>query len=477
MELKARVTVLVGVAFLLVVIAAALPLQEMSGMMEAIALFDERAAAIATVEETATRIQAEAWRAESLLRRGAPPAEATARWQRAVAEAEQAGNLAGIRIPPLLRSRAVDVVERVEEGAVDGEAWEREVALGIAPELSAELGRMAIGLRSANLRKFDELVESFSRARFVVPSVTIVALVMALVVVSGVGRWLIQPIRDLTETAGAWSQGRLGVRAPVRRADELGRLSEAMNRMAEHLSQLQTRLAESQRMAALGEMTAAVSHNIRNPLAGIRSASQLLARRLTGDDRGLATGIVDSVDHLERWMRNLLDLDPAAASSLAMAPAAIGRIVGRAVEAISPVAAGRGARIEVDDASGDGALECDAAMVEQSLVALLANAVDASPEGGCVRVHVAARAYLGQPGWCVEVRDEGKGFPDEVAERVFDPFFSTKATGLGLGLPGAMRIARRHGGTIEIAPASQADGGLVRLRLPARTGASSGGKG
>ena len=466
MELKARMTVLVGVAFLLVVVAAALPLQEMSGMMEAIALFDERAAALATVGATTARIQAEAWRCELLIRQGAPPSQAAGHWERVVAEAEQAGNLAGIRISPLLRSGAVDVVAEAEAGLLDGEGWRRRVSEGIAPELSAELGRVAIGLRSANLRKLDQIVANFSRARLVVPSVTLVALAMALIVVSGVGRWLLRPIRELASASEAWSRGRLEVRAPVRRPDELGRLAEAMNRMAERLAHLQVRLAEAQRMAALGEMTAAVSHNIRNPLSGIRSAAQLLGRRLSGEEKTLATGIVGSVDHLERWMRNLLQLDPAEGASLAVAPAAVGELARRAVEAISPLAAGRGARIEVKDESCGGALECDGAMVAQALVALLTNAAEASPEGGRVRVRISARDYLGRPGWVVEIRDDGEGVGDELVSKVLDPFYSTKATGLGLGLPGAMRIARRHGGTIEIEPASRAGGGLVRLRLP-----------
>ncbi len=466
MELKARVTVLVGMAFLLVVVSAAMPLRVMSGMIEAFGVIDERAVGYATLQTTASRIREEAWRAASLLRAGVAPARAVSEWMKVVDDASQALDVAHRMFPPRSREEAEEAVRAVTEGRMDAEQWERCVAMDLAPRLADELGAIAINLRKANVDQLDEMVRRFVEVRRVVPVVTLVSLLMALIVMGGVGRWLLRPIRGLAAASEEWSRGRLNVRAPVERNDELGRLAESMNRMAEDLASLQQRLAEAQRLAAIGEMTAAISHNIRNPLSGIRSAAQLLERRAEGEERRLARGIVESVDRLERWIRHLLRMDETMPGTEFLVPLALRDVVERAIRAVSPVAAGRNVKVGFDPADPAARVNGDAGLLEQAVVAVLTNAIEASPPGGKVTVGLRPTDFLQRPAWEVLVRDEGPGIADELASRVFDPYFSTKQTGFGLGLASAMRIVRRHHGTITLQTRSESRGGWVRIVLP-----------
>ncbi|MDP6528570.1 MAG: ATP-binding protein [Gemmatimonadota bacterium] len=204
------------------------------------------------------------------------------------------------------------------------------------------------------------------------------------------------------------------------------------------------------RLAALGRLSAAVAHEIRNPLAGIRTSAEVLLSRLahSGKDAELASIIVEETDRLDRIVGSLLmfaeppepDLEPVDLSS----------ILHRAAHLVGGRAAKRGVTVSVKASPEVPCPLADRDQILQVVLNLTLNGVEASPEGGEVRLLIFDDSTEDLPAVRVVVEDDGPGVPLTIRERVFDPFFSTKSGGTGLGLPVCQHILRRHGGTLRM---------------------------
>jgi two-component system sensor histidine kinase HydH len=198
------------------------------------------------------------------------------------------------------------------------------------------------------------------------------------------------------------------------------------------------RLEHERRLAALGEMSAVLAHEIRNPLASLKGHAQLLARSLDGDAaRGAkAELIVREAVRLQDLATDLLDFaGSAGADRTDTDPAALLRESADTVDA---------ARIVVDVATSPPTWPLDAARMRQALVNVLRNAVQASPDGASVE----AAAFLEREQLIFEVRDHGTGIPPGDVERIFEPFHTRKLRGTGLGLAIARRVVEQQGGSI-----------------------------
>ena len=215
-------------------------------------------------------------------------------------------------------------------------------------------------------------------------------------------------------------------------------------------------MEERKRLSVLGEMSAVLAHEIRNPLASLKGHSQLLVERLADapDERRKAERVVGEATRLEALTTDLLDF--AGSGPLQM-------------EEVDPVDLVLSCAAEAAPEAGIAVLgtrapehwSLDGRRLRRALVNLIRNAAQASPPDAPPEVEVAAEAGR----LVVVVRDHGEGLPAGQEERVFDPFFTTRTTGTGLGLPVAKRIAEMHGGTLSAANA--ADGGAVfRLEIP-----------
>lgn len=212
----------------------------------------------------------------------------------------------------------------------------------------------------------------------------------------------------------------------------------------------QVRLVDSERMAAVGEMASAVAHAIRNPLSGIRSSAELA---LDGDEefdaqlfRDAAQDIIAEVDRVEDWVRELLTY--ARPISGPLEPVDLNAVAQKSVASYAREMARR--RIAVDAALAPDlpSVRGDATLLGQALNSLIANAIDAMKDGGQLSLASATRKRHRE----VELRvtDTGSGMkPDELA-RIFRPFYTSKAKGLGLGLPLAKRIVERYGGKLSV---------------------------
>ena len=238
-------------------------------------------------------------------------------------------------------------------------------------------------------------------------------------------------------------------------------------RMSQRIEEGERRTAEQRRLLALGEMSAVLAHEIRNPLASLKGHAQLLVERLANDSvqRRKAARVVEEATRLEVLTSDLLDfvrsgpIDLRPVDPAALLRAAAAELSDGAVE-VEGAAAGAGTpdRWPLDERRFRQAV----------LVNLLRNAAQASPPDRPPR----ARAALEHGSLVFTIRDFGPGLPPGNEERMFDPFFTTRPTGTGLGLAVARRIVELHGGRIEAAnaPAGGGGGAVFRIVLPRREG-------
>jgi signal transduction histidine kinase len=256
--------------------------------------------------------------------------------------------------------------------------------------------------------------------------------------------------------------------------DEFGQLGGAFNEMASSLKEHMAERQRAEQMAVLGRLSAGLAHEIKNPLAGIKVAMEILAAEesMTEENRDVARKVREEVGRVEALMRSFLtfarpprpqpaevDVNILIASCLSLYgrdprlrpdhPRAV-RLV-RELEDVPPVVA-------------------DPSQLEQVLVNLFMNAMDAMPQGGTLRVRTAAD---GDGMVRIEVADTGKGVPPENREKIFEPFFTTKGKGTGLGLAISRQLVEQQSGTLRISD-NPGGGAAFTVRVPARgTGAET----
>lgn len=253
------------------------------------------------------------------------------------------------------------------------------------------------------------------------------------------------------------------------------------------LRRMQHELRRHERLATLGQLSAGVAHEIRNPLAGIGTSAQVLLKRFEPrDDRArFVQVILDEVARLDRIVTSLLQYARPRTPELRASTLldCVDRVVALADDAIQQARV----KVEVEVAPRLPALYIDPDLVTQVLLNVTLNAVQAMPGGGTLRYEVRrvrrrrpprgpgrraedrARGRTGGSGWIafeqVRVIDTGVGIPRGVLAKLFDPFFTTKATGTGLGLSISQTIMQEHGGSIAV-DSREGRGTTVLLNFP-----------
>jgi two-component system, NtrC family, sensor histidine kinase HydH len=246
-------------------------------------------------------------------------------------------------------------------------------------------------------------------------------------------------------------------------------------RRADRLIQAQQqRLVDSETYAALGEMSSAVAHGIRNPLAAMRSSAELIAETARGPARPgdaavtqeAARDIVEQSDRLGAWLRELLAYTRPGDGETQ--PLALGPLVGSCLQEFSREIERRRVDARAEVAEGLPPVQADALCVGQVLRSVVANALEAVPDGG--RITVSAQADDARGQMLLQVRDNGSGITKAERARVGQPFFTTKAHGMGVGLALARRVLERHGGKLHIA-SQPGRGTVVSISLRLARGA------
>jgi signal transduction histidine kinase len=273
------------------------------------------------------------------------------------------------------------------------------------------------------------------------------------------------PVRRLTRATRRIAAGDFDARIAVRTADELKRLVDAFNSMAAELKAQRAQLERTHRVEAWAEMARQVAHEIKNPLTPIQLSAEHLRR--VHADRGAPMGeVLDTCITTILGQVRLLRQISAEFSSFASSPVAKPAPVDvptLVAEVIDPYRTGLEGRIEIVNrvAGPLPPVYVDRTLIARALANIVENALHAMPASGRITIDAAADDRV----VTVELSDTGVGMDDEALARIFEPYFSTKTTGTGLGLPISRRNVEINGGTIEVSSRKGA-GTRVVVRLP-----------
>jgi two-component system, NtrC family, sensor kinase len=291
-----------------------------------------------------------------------------------------------------------------------------------------------------------------------------------------------RPVKALTRGTEHLSAGDLGYQIEVRSEDELGELACSFNGMsrqlqAEHnenvawtrtleqrvdqktreLKRAHEHALHTEKMASIGKMAAVLAHEINNPLSGILTYAKLLRKWIGQDDapQNRRQDIFESLDLIASESRRCGDLVKnlltfSRTTPMNLQPTDLNQVIGRSLRLIQHQLDLAGIQVQPDLAPDLPPVLCDGAQIEQVLLALVMNALDAMPQGG--NLWLTTRLDRENALVRITVRDDGTGISPEILPRIFEPFLTTKETGrgVGLGLAISRSILERHSGNIEV---------------------------
>ena len=243
------------------------------------------------------------------------------------------------------------------------------------------------------------------------------------------------------------------------RSDELGSISRAINRMASVRGKLEAELRREDRLRALGRLSAGLAHEIRNPLNSIRLTVQLLEHRLNTNSirREDLQTVRAEVDRLSTLLNDLLDLQRSRQPHPEIQP--VVPVVQHCVSLVERQAEMQNTAIHLQASDREVTAFFDSQHLTQTVVNLLLNALEASSAGGAIQVIVLEKNGVAE----VQVQDEGPGLNGEQQEHLFEPFYTTKPMGTGLGLAVSRELMRNKGGDLAYAVGKSGARFIVKL--------------
>jgi len=284
-----------------------------------------------------------------------------------------------------------------------------------------------------------------------------------------VSRGVVKPVELLVEATRRLGSGDLDARVHLSSRDEIGEMARAFNDMAEALATASARVTElhhneiarAQHFASVGELASGLAHEIKNPVVSITHGIDLVRRRI-----GANPSVDPILDEVTRELRRIGTairdlLSFARPASPTLAPTDLNLVIERACRLVEPTADRRGVSLHASFVPGIPRVQADANLLQQALVNVVLNAIEATPTGGEIRVSPSAR----DTEVVIRVSDTGSGIPRDQLEQVFKPFYTTRSQGgTGLGLSITREIVERHGGRVSI-ESLEGMGTTVELRL------------
>jgi signal transduction histidine kinase len=351
------------------------------------------------------------------------------------------------------------------EPAFSGEEAKGEVALGQTSYRFAAIARspglwLVAALPRGELDRLTGLVRGLA---FGLAAAALVGAVLAAVLLSG---RIARPVRELAEQSRRVAAGDPGPAVDAPAGDEVGELARAFNAMTAELRTSRERLLQTERVAAWREMARRLAHELKNPLFPIQLSIETLRRawdepggreRFAALFRESSDTVLDELQSLRRIIDEFSEF--ARMPRPELRPVEVSAVVEQVLALYQARAAG--VTIEKDLAPGLGTVSADRALLARALANLVANALEAMPDGGTLRV----RAAPADDGVVLEVADTGPGLDDEQRTRLFTPYFTTKKGGTGLGLAIVQGIVSDHAGRIEVRSAP-GEGTTFSLHLP-----------
>lgn len=272
-----------------------------------------------------------------------------------------------------------------------------------------------------------------------------------------------RPIAALTEFTRRFERDKRLPEAPQTVGGEVGELTDAFVQTVRDLDQSRADLVRASKLAVLGELAAVMAHEIRTPVGILRSSAQMLSREsgLSAEARELTGFIESETERLNRLVTTLLD--SARPRPPKLQPTDLHEIIRHAIELLGGQADKKDIHVSQQLESKQTLVNVDTEQITQVLLNLVLNALQILPQGG--KIMIATRD---EPGHLIlQVADNGPGIAPDQMERVFDPFFTKREGGVGLGLAVVQQIIAAHGGDIR-AGKSEQGGALFTISLPTK---------
>lgn len=329
----------------------------------------------------------------------------------------------------------------------------------------------------------DEILSPIERIQMAVLAAAAVVGFLSLLLAWIASHRVSRPIIRVAEASREIAEGRFDQRIPVVGSDELGILSESFNSMAERLSivieslrhkeaslqkayqellQTQEQLVQSEKMAAVGELVTSVVHEMRNPLSSVKLNLQIIGRTIPKE--GILSEhyriALDQVAQLERMFTDLLNYSKPI--TLDKTDVGLEELIEQSLTQLEPIIRKMKATIDKDF---DGALpqvRVDPDKMRQVLVNVIKNALEAGEQNGKVRIAASVSGSNGKRVVTLTISDSGEGISPQDLKRIFQPFFTTKQKGTGLGLPIVKKIMEAHGFMISVS-SEEGRGTVVHL--------------
>jgi two-component system NtrC family sensor kinase len=344
------------------------------------------------------------------------------------------------------------------------------------------VGQQILGVLDTDLSLAKADVQLAESSRRMIAYTACALLLISLLSWFFVWRVVAVPIKALERGTERLAAGDLGYQIDVQSKDEIGELADSFNTMsrqlrAEHSENLAwTRTLEerveqktrelkrahehalqTEKMASIGKMAAVLAHEINNPLSGILTYAKLLRKWVDRDDpsHSRRQEICDSLDLIANESRRCGDLVKnlltfSRTTTMNLQPTSLNQVVDRSLRLVQHQLDLAGVHVQLQLDPDLPRAHCDASQIEQVLLALIVNALDAMPQGGNLWI---TTSFSHEPDEIrILVRDDGTGIPPEILSRIFEPFLTTKETGrgVGLGLAISRSILERHNGSIVV---------------------------
>lgn len=269
-------------------------------------------------------------------------------------------------------------------------------------------------------------------------------------------RLVTRPLREMTDTMRRVGEGDPKTRYITGRTDEIGELSEALNGMLFELDKTRRELEkchtedmqQAEKLATVGELAAAIAHDIKNPLAGISGAIQVFAEDFSEDDprKEIIKETLLEIDRLDRSVKDLLSYARPPEPLIIKAP--LEPIIEHVVLLLTGQAKKQEVEIAVSSTGEVNEINVDPDQIQQVFLNIMINAIHSMPEGGKLTVSTSHVAGTGMAE--INITDTGMGISKHNLANIFMPFFTTKHTGTGLGLAISKNTVEKHGGKLLV---------------------------
>jgi len=310
---------------------------------------------------------------------------------------------------------------------------------------------------------------------FIASSVAITAF-LAITILLIVHNFVKKPLDGIMDNMLRVERGDMNVHIDYRGKDEIGRLIESFNSMVDKLDVAKTELEQlhfqqlerADRLASIGEMAAGIAHEIKNPLAGISAAVTIIRDDIPADDprNSILGEVLQQVQRLDKTVNDLLFFGKPAPPELTCID--INNVLESTLKFASQHRSVVNIEKQIQLKPGIPTVYADGKQMQQVFLNLFLNAFQAMPGGGTLRVVTGSDNRSGRDVVTIDISDSGPGIPPQILEKIFTPFFTTKAQGTGLGLPICCKLIQLHNGDIRVS-SDDARGTTFTIELPACT--------